>query len=105
MTAARLAITTAGSREEAERIAHTLVEERLASCVNILDNIRSVYRWQGSVESAGETMLLMKTDEQHIEPLRKRITELHSYELPEFLVIDVAGCSAAYFDWITGSLS
>ena len=104
MTAARLAITTAGSREEAERIARTLVEERLVACVNIVDNVRSLYRWQGEVESASESLLLMKTGESHVERLRKRLTELHSYELPEFVVLDIAGGSAAYFDWITGSL-
>ena len=104
MSSARLAITTAGSREEAERIARTLVEERLAACVNILDNLRSVYRWQGAVESADELLLLMKTDQQHVESLRDRLTQLHSYELPEFLVLDIDGGSAAYLDWIAAGL-
>ena len=104
MSSARLAITTAGSREEAERIARTLVEERLAACVNILDNLRSVYRWQGAVESADELLLLMKTDQQHVESLRDRLTQLHSYELPEFLVLDIDDGNAAYLDWIAGGL-
>ena len=104
MSSARLAITTAGSREEAERIARTLVEERLAACVNILDNLRSVYRWQGAVESADELLLLMKTDQQHIESLRDRLTQLHSYELPEFLVLDIDDGNAAYLDWIAAGL-
>ena len=104
MSSARLAITTAGSREEAERIARTLVEERLAACVNILDNLRSVYRWQGAVESADELLLLMKTDQQHVESLRDRLTQLHSYELPEFLVLDIDDGNAAYLDWIAAGL-
>lgn len=104
MTTARLAITTAGSLAEAERIAHALVEERLAACVNIIESVRSIYRWQGKLESAGELLLLMKTDEQHVEPLQKRITELHSYELPEFLVVDISGGSVGYLDWIAAGL-
>jgi periplasmic divalent cation tolerance protein len=104
MTIARLAITTTANREEAERIARTLIEERLAACVNILDNVRSIYRWQGAVESADESLLLIKTDQQHIELLRERLTELHSYELPEFLVLEVAGGSSAYLGWIAAGL-
>jgi periplasmic divalent cation tolerance protein len=104
MTSARIAITTAGSLEEADRVARTLVEERLAACVNIIESVRSIYRWQGKLESAGELLLLIKTDEQHLDLLQKRLTELHSYDLPEFLVLEVSGGSEAYLHWITTGL-
>lgn len=104
MSSACIAITTVASREEGERIAQAIVEERLAACVNIVDNVRSIYRWQDAVESAAESLLLIKTDQQHIDPLRQRLTELHSYELPEFLVLGIAGGSAAYLDWIKAGL-
>jgi periplasmic divalent cation tolerance protein len=104
MSSARIALTTSASREEAERIAHTLIEERLAACVNVIDGIRSIYRWHDAVESAGELLLLIKTDQRHIEQLRERLTDLHSYELPEFLVLEVAGGSSAYLDWIAAGL-
>jgi periplasmic divalent cation tolerance protein len=104
MSAARLVLTTTASREEAERIAHALVEERLAACVNIASGARSIYRWQGAVEAADEALLLIKTTVQNIDKLRMRLHELHSYELPEFLVLDVAGGSQEYLDWIAASL-
>jgi periplasmic divalent cation tolerance protein len=104
MTSARIAITTAGSLEEADRVARTLVEERLAACVNIIESVRSIYRWQGKLESAGELLLLIKTDAQHLDLLQKRLTELHSYDLPEFLVLEVSGGSEAYLHWITTGL-
>jgi periplasmic divalent cation tolerance protein len=103
MSSARLALTTAASRDEAERIAHALVEERLAACVNIATGIRSVYRWQGAVETADEILLLIKTTVQNIDKLRARLDELHSYELPEFVVLEVAGGSQDYLDWIAAS--
>jgi periplasmic divalent cation tolerance protein len=104
MTSARIAITTAGSLEEADRVARTLVEERLAACVNIIESVRSIYRWQGKLESAGELLLLIKTDVQHLDLLQKRLTELHSYDLPEFLVLEVSAGSEAYLHWITTGL-
>ena len=104
MSTARLALTTTASREEAERIAHALVEERLAACVNIASGVRSIYRWQGAVETADEVLLLIKTTVQHIDKLRMRLDELHSYELPEFLVLEIAGGSQEYLDWVSASL-
>jgi periplasmic divalent cation tolerance protein len=104
MSNARLVVTTAGSREEAERIAQSLVEERLAACVNLIGGVRSVYRWKNAIESADEVLLLIKTQQEKIEPLRTRIHALHSYELPEFLVLEVAGGSHAYLDWIASSV-
>jgi periplasmic divalent cation tolerance protein len=104
MSAARLALTTVTDRDEAERIAHALVEEQLAACVNIASGVRSVYRWEGAVETADELLLLIKTTVQKIDKLRARLGELHSYELPEFIVLDVTDGSAGYLDWIAASV-
>ena len=104
MSAARLALTTVADRNEAERIAHALVEEQLAACVNIATGVRSVYRWEGAVETADELLLLIKTTVEKIDKLRVRLGELHSYELPEFIVLDVTDGSAGYLDWIAASV-
>jgi periplasmic divalent cation tolerance protein len=100
MTRTRLILVTTSPRAEAKRIAHALVEERLAACVNLIGNVHSVYRWKETVETAEEVLLLIKTQEEKVEAVRKRVHELHSYEVPEFLVLDVAEGSNAYLDWI-----
>jgi periplasmic divalent cation tolerance protein len=104
MRDSRLVLVTAGSREEAERIAHAVVEERLAACVNLLGGVRSIYRWQGAVETADEVLLLIKTRSDAIDSLRERVMELHSYEVPEFVVLEIAGGSDAYLAWIRASV-
>lgn len=84
----------------AARIAETLVDERLAACVNILPGVRSVYRWQGQVERADELLLLVKTSAQRADTLRERILALHPYELPEVIMVEVDGGLPAYLDWV-----
>ena len=100
MTDARIILTTAGSQEEAAKIAHALVERRLAACVNILPQIESVYRWQGKVETAQEWLLLIKTQTEFFERVRDAVKELHSYELPECVMLEVSDSSQKYLDWI-----
>jgi periplasmic divalent cation tolerance protein len=100
----RLVLTTAANREEAERIAHTLVEERLAACVNLLPGMHSVYRWQGKVESAEEVQLLIKTRDGTVDQVCRRLHQLHSYEVPEFLVLEAHGESEAYLQWLLASV-
>lgn len=100
----RIALTTASTREEAERLAHALVERRLAACVNIMSGLTSVYRWQGAIESQSECLLLIKTDVESIPALESALRELHSYEVPEFVVLSIEGGSAAYLDWVISSL-
>lgn len=100
MTNARIILTTAGSREEAGKIAHALVERRLAACVNIVPRIESVYRWQGKVETAEEWLLLIKTRAELFERVRDAVKELHSYELPECVMLEVSAGSQAYLEWI-----
>ena len=95
-----LILTTAGSSEEAQRIAHALVERRLAACVNIVPGIESVYRWQGKIESAAEWLLVVKTRLEAFEPVRAALRELHSYELPECVMLKIDGGGPEYLEWI-----
>src|SRR4030095_15993648 len=87
MTDKRVVLTTAGSQEEARKIAHGLVEQRLAACVNIVGQIESVYRWQGKVEQGDEFLLIIKSTDAALSRIEEAIRELHSYELPECVVI------------------
>jgi periplasmic divalent cation tolerance protein len=103
MSNARIVLTTVGSAEEASRIAHALVERRLAACVNIVPRIESVYRWQDKVENATEWLLIIKTQAAAFERLRDAIHELHSYDLPECVMLEVDGGSKEYLDWIIGN--
>jgi periplasmic divalent cation tolerance protein len=96
----KLIISTAGSNEEASRIAQALVEGKLAACVNIVGPIKSVYRWQGKVESAPEFLLLIKSTSVKSAIAVARIRELHSYDLPEAIEINIDGGSAEYLKWI-----
>ncbi len=104
MTDARIALTTAGSKQEADRLALEFVERRLAACVNVVGPIQSSYRWQGKVESAEEFLLLIKTTAQQVDALQRAIRELHSYELPEFIVLSVDEGSREYLAWIADSV-
>jgi periplasmic divalent cation tolerance protein len=84
----------------AERLAEALVGERLAACVNVLPGLRSVYRWQCTVERADEVLLLIKTTRGRLDALVARVQALHPYELPELLAVEVAGGLPAYLDWV-----
>ncbi|MFN3841902.1 MAG: divalent-cation tolerance protein CutA [Rehaibacterium terrae] len=91
---------TCPDRDQAERIARALVEERLAACVSLLPGLRSVYRWQGAVESADETLLLIKTAADRFDDLQARLRALHPYELPEIVAVEIAAGLPPYLDWI-----
>jgi periplasmic divalent cation tolerance protein len=104
MTDAVLIITSAGSREEAERIAAMLVEERLAACVQILP-ATSIYRWEGRVEKAEELVLHIKALARRAATVERRIRELHSYEVPEVIVLPIIGGSSDYLMWIATEAS
>jgi periplasmic divalent cation tolerance protein len=98
-------LTTAGSEEEAERIAVALVERRLAACVQIIGPIASRYRWRGEVEEAREWMCLAKTEASRYPQLEATIRELHSYEEPEIVATPIVAGSSGYLAWIGESLS
>lgn len=100
MTDKRIVLSTAGSEEEARRIAQALVERRLAACVNIVGPIQSVYRWKGAVESAAEHLLIIKTTAASFPRVRDAIRELHSYELPECVMLSIEAGSEEYLKWI-----
>ena len=98
-----LILSTAATREEAERIAAALVEERLAACVQ-LSPIESWYRWQGKVEHAAEVRLHIKTTELLAGQVAQRIRTLHAYDVPEVAILPISGGSADYLDWIAQSV-
>ena len=100
MTDYRIILTTAGSADEAERIAAALVEAQLAACVNIVSPITSVYRWKGSVQKEKEWLLLIKTTASAFETVSQKIRELHSYDLPECIQIPIDAGTAEYLNWI-----
>jgi periplasmic divalent cation tolerance protein len=100
----RLVLTTAGSHDEARRIAHALVERRLAACVNIVPQVESIYRWQGNVEQAQECLLLIKTTAAAFPNVRDAIKDLHSYDLPECVCLVIEDGSAKYLKWIADSV-
>ncbi|HEV3037660.1 MAG TPA: divalent-cation tolerance protein CutA [Candidatus Angelobacter sp.] len=104
MSEACIVLTTAGSREEARKIAHFLVERQLAACVNVIPQIESVYRWQGKVERADEWLLVIKTMDAKFSQVRDEIKKLHSYDLPECIKLDVSGGSEEYLRWIEENL-
>lgn len=91
---------TFASAAEAERIASTVVGERLAACANILGSCRSIYRWQGKVEQADEVAAIFKARAEQAEALLARIAELHSYELPCITVWPIAATLPAYAQWV-----
>lgn len=97
-------LTTAGSAEEAGAIARELVDRRLAACVNIIDRVRSVYRWQGSVHDEPEVLLVIKTTAAAYPRLETAVRELHSYDCPELVRLAVAGGEDDYLAWLSGQV-
>ena len=104
MTNQRIVLSTAGTREEASKIGRSLVERKLAACVNIIPQIESIYRWQGKVESSQEWLLLIKTTVERFPSVREAISELHSYELPECIAINIEDGSPEYLKWLESSV-
>jgi periplasmic divalent cation tolerance protein len=97
-------VTVSGS-EEGVRIARTLIEERLAACVNLLDGVRSVYRWEGEVGDEMECLLVIKTRSELMPDLRERILALHSYEVPEIIGLPITDGNPGYLAWVFAETS
>jgi periplasmic divalent cation tolerance protein len=98
-----IVLTTVPDTDLGDTIARALVDERLAACVNVQAPMTSVYRWEGRVEQERERQLAIKTTRDRIALVQARVTELHSYDLPEFLVLPVSDGSAAYLGWVAES--
>ena len=95
-----LVLTTVPSDALGEALATALVTERLAACVNVGAAMTSIYRWKGSVERETERQLVIKTTSDRVTAVQQRIKELHPYDLPEFVVIEVSDGSDEYLKWI-----
>jgi periplasmic divalent cation tolerance protein len=104
MTDKILVLTTAGSKDEARKIGHELVERMLAACVNIIPQVGSIYRWEGEVEEAEEWLLIVKTTRAAFERVREAINQLHSYDLPECICLSIEDGSVEYLSWIGQSV-
>lgn len=93
-------LVTASSKEEANKIAQGLLEEKLAACVNILEGLESRFWWQGKIDSAKEALLIIKTRKALFNKLAKKVKSLHSYTVPEIIAFPIISGSKAYLDWI-----
>ena len=92
-------VTTSGETE-AINIGRTLVDERLVACVNIIDGVRSIYRWEGKIEDEKETVLVMKTVSAKVKVVTQKIKSLHSYDCPCVVVVDIVGGNDDFLQWI-----
>ena len=93
-------LTTVGNEAEATAIAISLVDERLAACVNIVPGLRSIYRWEGAVQDDAELLLVTKTRASLFEKLQARIAALHSYSNPEIVALPAEAVAEKYFSWM-----
>jgi periplasmic divalent cation tolerance protein len=93
-------VTSVGTEDQALDIAHALIRNRLAACVNLIPNVHSIYRWKGRVCDDGEFLLLIKTTGQQFDAVRQTIQEINTYELPEVLAYRVDGASDAFASWV-----
>ena len=100
MSDLRVVLVTAGSQEEADRIATALVTEMLAACVNMIPGVTSVYRWDGEIQRDQEWLLVVKSRHDVLDALVQRVRALHSYDLPEIIAMPVVGGSQDYLRWL-----
>ncbi len=100
----RVVLCTAGSDAQASEIARALVQRRLAACVNVVPSICSTYRWQGKVVEDGESLMIIKTEAGRFEELRATIREMHSYDTPEVIALEISDGDPDYLSWLGESL-
>ena len=101
-TDVRALLVTAPDGEVADSLARAVVGEGLAACVNVVPGVVSIFRWQGEVMRDTEVLMVIKTTDGNVEPLRARVVELHPYEVPEVLVLTVDAGHEPYLDWVRG---
>lgn len=95
---------TCPNADSASALARSLVEARLAACVNRLDGVTSTYRWEGEIQEDSEVLLLIKTHRERLQAVREHVLAEHPYELPELVAVPISGGAEAYLDWIDRSL-
>lgn len=95
-------VTTTDSREEADKLARSAVERRLAACAQVAGPVTSTYWWEGAVQTASEWQCLLKTTAERFGELREHLEREHSYETPEIVATPIVAGTAAYLDWIAG---
>jgi len=95
-----LVLTNVPDFDCAQIVARTLIESRLAACVNLMPTVQSIYRWQGQIEEATEITLIIKTTSQHYESLQQAIVRLHPYDVPEIIATPIVAGYAPYLHWI-----
>ena len=100
MTDFVVVLITAPNEDNAAKMANDLVASRLAACVNIIRNIRSIYRWQGKIEDEDEVLMLVKTRKELFNDLQKRIRELHPYSVPEIIALPIIEGFEGYLGWL-----
>ena len=96
-------LTTVGAGFDAAALAQSLVEQRVAACVNVLPEVRSIYRWKNAIEDDREQLLVIKTTEERVDALREALFAVHPYEVPEFVVL-AAEAGGAYAEWLLHSV-
>jgi periplasmic divalent cation tolerance protein len=104
MTNKIVVLTTCANEKEAEKLARALLDDRLAACVNVIPRMRSLYHWKGTIESADECLLLIKSSRELFEPLSTALRKLHSYEVPELLALPVVDGEPNYLNWLESSI-
>lgn len=104
MTDKVIVYTTCGNATEAEALARDLIDNRLAACVNVIPGLLSYYRWQGKIENDAELMMMIKTSRHLLGEVRATLDRMHSYELPEMIVVPILDGSTSYLDWMDQEL-
>lgn len=98
-------LVSCGSKDDVRGMARRLVEERLAACVSILTGVTSIYRFKAELHEDSETLLLIKTNRKHWQDLKSRLLELHSYEVPEIILLSIEAGHGPYLDWLNQELN
>ena len=99
-----IVVMTAPNKQEAVNIVRALLEEKLIACANILDPVHSLFWWKGNIEEGKEVLVLMKSQKALFQKLSERVTELHSYDVPEILALPIVEGSSSYLEWMRACL-